>query len=101
VKTNALAEAAATNILNQAVAERVTREIGALAQAALFTNQIPAFEAAPTVYGERAYLQMFGRATAAARKYIVLTTNTQDIVSFDLQDKIREDLLNLSVPAKK
>ncbi|MFO1478226.1 MAG: protease modulator HflK [Verrucomicrobiota bacterium] len=101
VKTNALAEAAATNILNEAVAARVTREIGALAQAALFTNQIPAFEAAPGVYSMRMYLDMFGRATASARKYIVLTTNTEDIVSFDLQDKIREDLLNISVPTKK
>ena len=41
------------------------------------------------------------RATADARKYILLTTNTADVIVFDLQDKIREDLLNLNVtPAK-
>ena len=76
IRTNALAGAQATNILNKASAERTAREIGALAQAALFTNQIPAFEAAPSVYPERAYLQTFARATANARKYLLLTTNT-------------------------
>jgi len=73
----------------------------ALAQAALFTNQIPAFEAAPSVYTERAYLQTFVRATAPARKYLLLTTNTQDVITFDLQESIAQSLLNLSVPAPK
>ena len=101
IRTNALAGAQATNILNKASAERVAREIGALAQAALFTNQIPAFEAAPSVYPERAYLQTFARATANARKYLLLTTNTHDVLQFDLQESIAQSLLNLSVPAPK
>ena len=33
------------------------------------------------------------KATANARKYILLTTNTHDVLQFDLQTKIREDLL--------
>jgi len=97
IKTNALAGAQAVAVVNRATAERTSREIGALAQAALFTNQIPAFHAAPAVYAQRMYLQTFARATAGARKYIMLTTNTHDVVTFDLQDKIREDLLNLKV----
>jgi len=97
IKTNALAEAQATNILNRASAERIGREVGALAQAALFTNQIPSFRAAPSVYVQRAYLETFVRATANARKYILLTTNTHDVLTFDLQEKIREDLYNLNV----
>ena len=102
IRTNALARAAATNLINQAVAERVAREIGAFAQAALFTNQIPAFEAAPSVYQQRAYLQAFGRATAKARKYVLLTTNTQDVFIMDLQDKIGADMLrDLSVTPEK
>jgi hypothetical protein len=33
---------------------------------------------------------------------VLLTTNTQDVIVFDLQDKIREDLLNMSVtPTRK
>jgi membrane protease subunit HflK len=97
IRTNALARAQATNLINVAIAERVTREIDASAQAALFTNQIPAFQAAPSVYMQRAYLQAFARSTAKARKYVLLTTNTQNVFVIDLQDKIRADLLDLSV----
>ena len=50
IRTNALAGAQAVTLTNKASAERLAREVGALAQAALFTNQIPAFEAAPSVY---------------------------------------------------
>jgi len=72
-----------------------------LARAAAFTNQIPAYNAAPSVYPTRAYLQAFARATANARKYVLLVTNTQDVVQFDLQDKIRQDLLDITVPPAK
>lgn len=101
IKTNAMAGAQAATTLDKAQAERTSREIGALAQAALFTNQIPAFEAAPAVYAQRAYLQTFAKATANARKYVLLTTNTHDVLTFDLQEKIREDILNLNVPPPK
>jgi regulator of protease activity HflC (stomatin/prohibitin superfamily) len=101
IATNALSRGEATNLINQASAERVGKVIDAFAQTALFTNQIPAFEAAPSVYMQRQYLQAFSRATANARKYILLTTNTQDVFVMDLQDKIRADLLEgLSVPKK-
>src|SRR5208283_266898 len=78
IRTNALAGAQAVTLTNQASAQRLALEVGALAHAALFKNQIPAFEAAPSVYAERSYLQTFARATANARKYVLLTTNTHD-----------------------
>ena len=99
IRTNALAEAQATNVINKANAESTARQIGALAQAALFTNQLPAFHAAPSVYKQRAYLQTFARATASARKYVLLVSNTQDVLIFDLQDQIRADLLNSLNPS--
>ncbi len=101
IRTNAVADAQAVTVLNKASAERRSTEIRALAQAALFTNQIVAFRAAPSVYAQRAYLQAFERTTANARKYILLTTNTHDVYIFDLQDKIREDIQNLNVPPPK
>ena len=64
----------------------------------MFTNQIAAYEAAPSVYRQRAYYQMFPAATANARKYILLVTNMHNVIIFDLEDKIRDDLLNLNVP---
>ena len=93
--------AQAVTLTNRASAERLAREVGALAQAALFTNQIPAFITAPSVYVERSYLQTFVRATANARKYILLTTNTHDVLQFDLKDSVADSLLNLTVPAPK
>lgn len=93
IQTNALARSAATNIVDVAEGNRTRTEIQAFAKAALFTNQIPAFEAAPAVYPEWKYLQTWVRATPNARKYVLLTTNTHDVFQFDLQDKIRQDLL--------
>ncbi len=97
IRTNALAGARAFTTTNIAEATRQRLEVQALARAALFTNQIPAFEAAPSVYRQRAYFQTFAAATANSRKYILLVTNTSDVVIFDLEDKISEDLLNLNV----
>jgi len=103
IKTNALAEAKATNLINVAIANRIQKEIDALARAALFTNQIPAYEAAPSVYVQRAYLRALAESTANARKYVLLTTNTHEVLQFDLQEKIRADILtDVGVqPAKK
>jgi membrane protease subunit HflK len=103
IKTNALASAQATNILNKAASYAVATEIGALSRAALFTNQIPAYKAAPSVYPQLAYLQSFVRATADARKYVILTTNAQNVLTFDLQDKFRPDIYNdvMVAPPKK
>jgi regulator of protease activity HflC (stomatin/prohibitin superfamily) len=98
IRTNALADALAFTMTNIADATRQRLEVSALAHAALFTNQIPAFEAAPSVYQQRAYFKAFADATASSRKYVLLVTNTEDVVIFDLEDKIREDLLNLNVP---
>ncbi|HEV2210440.1 MAG TPA: protease modulator HflK [Verrucomicrobiae bacterium] len=101
IRTNALADADATTTINTAEAERVRRVGGALSQAGLFTNRIPAFEAAPAVYAEREYLRTFVRATANARKYLLLTTNTHDVIVFDLQQSVADKLLNLNVPPPK
>jgi membrane protease subunit HflK len=97
IRTNALAGAQAFTMTNVADATRQQLSVSAYARAALFTNQIPAFAAAPSVYRQRKYFQAFADATANARKYILLATNTQDVVIFNLEDKIREDLLNLNV----
>jgi regulator of protease activity HflC (stomatin/prohibitin superfamily) len=96
VETNALSLAEAFTTTNMAAASRFQLEMSWHSRAALFTNQIPAFEAAPSVYKQRAYYTMFADATKNNRKYILLVTNTQDVMVFDLQDKIRADLLNVN-----
>jgi regulator of protease activity HflC (stomatin/prohibitin superfamily) len=100
VATNALADATSFKAIANAEAERERAQVNAGARAGLFTNQIPAFQAAPSVYANRAYLQAFVKATAPARKYVITSTNMHDVVQFDLQDKISTDLLNATVPNK-
>jgi regulator of protease activity HflC (stomatin/prohibitin superfamily) len=97
IHTNSLADAAAFTAVANAQAAQQQIELSEFARADLFTNQLNAYDAAPSVYQQRAYFRMFASATANARKYILLTTNTRDVVVFDLEDKIREDLLNLNV----
>jgi modulator of FtsH protease HflK len=97
IATNASAVATAFSLTNLADAARIRAQTQAFARAAAFTNQIPAFEAAPSVYRQRQYLQTFAAATANARKYVLLVTNTSDVVIFDLEDKVRADLGNLMI----
>jgi modulator of FtsH protease HflK len=96
IETNALSLAQAFTTTNIAEANRLQLEMSWHARAALFTNQIPAFEAAPSVYKQRAYYQVFADTTKNARKYVLLVTNTQDVLIFDLEDKIRADLMNVN-----
>ena len=97
IRTNALAEAAAFTSTNVADARRITQISSAYARAGLFTNQIPAYKAAPDVYRQRLYLQSFAAATKGARKHVLLTTNTQDVIIMNLEDKVRADLEFLNV----
>jgi regulator of protease activity HflC (stomatin/prohibitin superfamily) len=97
IRLTAVSGAQAFTITNVADAKRVQLVSSKFAEAALFTNQIPAFAAAPSVYRQRLYAESFADATKGARKYVLLVTNTQDVVIFDLEDKIRDDLLNLSI----
>ncbi len=102
VKTNNLAAAAAFRIEHEAEAEKERLQVEALARAALFTSQLPAYRASPSVYAQRAYLQTFARSVADARKYILLTTNTHDVFILNLEDKYREDYLqSVTVPPPK
>jgi regulator of protease activity HflC (stomatin/prohibitin superfamily) len=98
IMTNSLADAVAFTTNSVAEAQRVQLETSAFANAALFTNQIPAFNTAPSIYKQRVYFQTFPAATANARKYVLLITNTQNVLIYELEDKIRDDLLNLNVP---
>ncbi len=98
IMTNALAEAVAFTTNSTAQAQLVQLETSSFANAALFTNQIPAYEAAPAIYKQRIYFQAFPAATANARKYVMLVTNTQNVLIYELEDKFRDDMLNINVP---
>ncbi len=89
-----LADAQAFKTVSEARSESQRLEVETLANAALFTNQIPAYLAAPSVYAQRAYLQAFTRSVTNARSYVLLATNTQDVIILNLEDRIRKDILD-------
>jgi regulator of protease activity HflC (stomatin/prohibitin superfamily) len=96
-----LARAEAARRIYEAEAYRAGKVAEAAARAAQFTNQLAAFQASPEVYSRRAYLGTLAAGVAPARKYVVATTNTTEILQLNLEDKIRPDLLDVSLPAPK
>lgn len=88
------AQAEATNLVSTARSDQVTKVAVAAAEAGQFGNRISAYQASPSVYTQRSYLETLARAIPSARKYVIGVTNTQDIFLFNLEDKIREDLLS-------
>jgi modulator of FtsH protease HflK len=96
-----LARAEATNRVRQAESYRARRISATLAQAARFTNQIRAYTESPTVYRERSYLAALARGAASARKVVVTSTNAQGVVTLNLEDKLRPDLLDVSSEARR
>lgn len=94
VRTNTYAAAQAFALTNAAQAARINLELTATARGAAFTNQLPAYNAAPSVYQQRVYAQVFPRAVANARKYVLLATNTEDVIQFDLQKRPEDDYIN-------
>ena len=69
----------------------------AKAEAERFNHQISAFNAAPSVYTTRSKLETFVEATRGARKYILSDPDNNDIINLELQDKLRSDLLDVTV----
>ena len=101
ITTNALAGSIARRTVLGAEAEATRTKSIALARAASFTNQIPAYRAAREIYTTRAYLQTLARQGGNVRKYVVATTNTDDVIQFDLTEKYERSLLDVNIPAPK
>jgi membrane protease subunit HflK len=104
IATNAHAEGISFQRVAAAEADQHRAGVTSTARAMLFTNQALAYAAAPGpngVYEQRAYLDALVAGSSKARKYIIATTNTPDILIFNLEDKIRQDLIDqLSAPKK-
>ncbi len=96
-----MAEAEGLKTIRDAEIFQLNRVAAAAARGSQFTNQIKAFTASPTVYPQRMYLEAFVQGSSRARKIIVGPTNTQDVIQLNLEEKIRPDLLDVTVPTKK
>jgi regulator of protease activity HflC (stomatin/prohibitin superfamily) len=96
------ARATASRTVNAAKAGASGMVNDAQGRSARFVHQVAAFQAAPDVYPARNYLETLRTTLAATRKYVVMPTNTHDVVILDLTEKLRRDLLDVPVdPVKR
>jgi HflK protein len=93
-RTIPAAEAKATNIISEARNVAVSKVALAEGESARFTNQMAAYRASPSVYTSRTYLETLAASLAPATKYLLTTTNTQNVLTLNLEQNIRDDLLN-------
>ena len=101
IRTNALAIAESTRRKLNASAASTNKIAAALATESLFTNQMAAYKASPEVYTQRSYLQTLARNSADSRKFIVAVSNASEVLMLNMEDKIRDDMLNIALPAPK
>jgi len=94
-----LAQAEAVRKVNEAEAYRARLTSLAAGTAARFTNQVLAYQASPEVYRLRTYLDTVSRSIAPARKYVIVPSNTHEVVTLNLEDRLRRDLLDVTLPA--
>ena len=93
-RTIPAAQAKATNIISEAYNTALSKVTLAEGQSARFTNQMAAYQASPSVYISRTYLETLAQSLAPANKYVLTATNTQDVLNLNLEENIRGDLLN-------
>ncbi|MFN0066522.1 MAG: protease modulator HflK [Limisphaerales bacterium] len=96
----ALTRAEATNRLHRAESHRTRVVAATRAQAARFTNQVTAWRQAPEVFAQREYLARLAAGAAGARKVVLTTTNTPQVIQLNLEDKLGVNLGDdVEVPA--
>ncbi len=97
-----LARAAASKAVNEAHSYSNRTVVMARAEARQFTDQLIAYKASPQVYAHRAYLRALEQGLTNARKYVLATTNTQGVIQYNLEDKLRTDLIDdITIPAAR
>jgi regulator of protease activity HflC (stomatin/prohibitin superfamily) len=92
-----LARAHSLQTVQQADAYRVQVVSDHFARAAQFTNQVKAFQSSPEVFTQRSYLGTLSRGAAGSRKIVLTATNAPQVLNLNLEDKLRTDLLDVTV----
>lgn len=97
------AGANSTRKLNHAQARAAKLTGEAAGRSAQFANQLAAYQAAPKVFLQRTYLDTLTKSLAPTRKLVLGPTNTTDVIQFNLEDKLRQDMTDLYLedPSKK
>jgi len=105
VSTNAWARGESNRVVDAAGAIQHRSVTNAIARAELFKQQMLAYAAAPGeggIYEQRSYLDTLVNNTSKTRKYFVPSTNSPEILIYNLEDKLRPDLIDsLRAPSEK
>ncbi len=96
-ETLPMAGANSARKLNEAHASAARKTAVAAGQSAQFVHQLAAYDAAPTVFRQRNYLDTFAKAVGPARKLVIGPTNTSDIIILNLEDKLTKELLDAGI----
>jgi membrane protease subunit HflK len=96
-----LAEAESARRVQEAASDRILQTARAAGAAGRFTNQMAAFAASPAVFARRSFLETVVQGTATARKYVLTTTNLSEDYWINLEDKLRPDLLDVTMPTTR
>jgi modulator of FtsH protease HflK len=100
-RTVAMAQAEADKRVFLAEGYRARKVASAQGQAGRFANQLAAYNASPSVFTNRSFLQAWARGATNSRKYVIMATNTTDTIQFNLEDRVRTDLSEIPVPKPK
>jgi len=95
------ADAEGVQVVNRATAYRTRLVSLAKATAERFLNQEAAYQASPSVYPLYMYLDTVSGSITNARIYVVVPTNANQVVQFNLEDEIRPDLLDVTLPGNE
>lgn len=98
------ARAEAVKRVAEAKAEAARKALLAAALASQFTNRLAANAASPEIFRLRTYLETLAKAVGPAHKYVLLCTNSTEIINLNLEHKIGTELyreLTVPTPEKK
>ncbi|NOY80943.1 MAG: hypothetical protein GXP31_08040 [Kiritimatiellaeota bacterium] len=70
------------------------------AEAARFIDQLHAYRVAPRVFVLRTFLDMLENEGRHTRKYVTVTGKGHEVLTIDLKEKLRPDLLDLNLQEK-
>jgi len=86
------ADANKVQMVNAAKGAAELRVQDAIGRAILFDSQLKVYRAAPRVFSARNYYETLGHSLQPVRKFVLLATNTHDVIIYDLNEKIRADI---------
>ena len=101
-ETNAIqripgAQAEAVETTTDAAVYSNRRKTLSEAEVVRFLEQLKGFRASPSMFALRNYLDLFDEAAGDLRKYVVAPFDGREVYIFNLEEKIRPDLLDVTL----